>query len=63
MIQDMDLYSLNEKIQTAKSLVEQVRKDAGNFPAVMRNTERILTGFKMLELNISDVLDLDTDQP
>jgi hypothetical protein len=30
-----------------------------NFPALARNTVRILAGIKMLEINISDIVDLE----
>jgi hypothetical protein len=30
----------------------------GNFPAINRNTVRILASVKMLEINVSDVVEL-----
>jgi hypothetical protein len=32
-----------------------------DFPAVARNTARILSSTKMLEINLSDLVDLETN--
>jgi hypothetical protein len=42
--------------QTAQEL-NQIGKD---FPAIVRNTVRIMASVKMLEINISDLVDLDS---
>jgi hypothetical protein len=36
----------------------ELKKLSGGIQAVDRNADRILTGVRMLEINISDVLDL-----
>ena len=41
-----------------KKEAESLRDMAGNFPALYRNTRRILASIKMLEMNLSDVSDL-----
>lgn len=47
---------INEKVLKAKALLEELNKDASDFPALSRNSERALTSIKMLELNISDLI-------
>jgi len=48
----------NEKIQAMKKLAKELQDQADEFPALSRNTVRILASLKMLELNISDIVDL-----
>ena len=55
----MDLKALNEKIVSMKQEAEGLHQMADAFPALYRNTERILASIKMLEINISDVVDLN----
>ncbi len=45
---------LDKKIQLLKKTAEEINKKAVNFPAVVKNTSRILASIKMLEINISD---------
>ena len=60
----MDQYSnLNEiacKIQTIKKVAEELNGLGVDFPALARNAARILASTKMLELNISDALELES---
>ena len=56
----MDLKALNEKIASMKQEAEGLHQMADDFPALYRNTERILASIKMLEINISDVVTLDS---
>jgi hypothetical protein len=58
MDQEINVKELDEKIQTLKSEAEALRDLTGDFPALYRNTRRILASIKMLEMNLSDVLDL-----
>ena len=55
----MNLEELNENIQQAKALMEQLNEAAQEFPSLVRNSERALTSIKMMELNISDLLEFD----
>ena len=50
--------AVHNKIQQIKSAVEELRRMGDEFPAVRRNTDRILASIKMLELNISDLYTL-----
>jgi hypothetical protein len=52
----IDLKEMDKKIQSMKKTAEELKQMAGNFPALYRNTDRILAGIKMLELNISDLI-------
>ncbi|MHC4435615.1 MAG: hypothetical protein ACYTBS_27690 [Planctomycetota bacterium] len=49
---------INEKIRLLKQTANDLNRHAEDFPALSRNTARILASIKMLELNISDVSDL-----
>ncbi len=55
MANKIDLKELDSKIQSMKKTAEELRQMGGNFPALYRNTSRILASIKMLELNISDI--------
>ena len=50
---------LNEKIKKIKELFYELEIDSGSFPALNRNTKRALASFKMIELNISDLIEFD----
>ncbi len=59
MAQQIDLKKLNTKIQLMKKTAEELKRMGENFPAINRNTVRILASVKMLEINVSDVVELD----
>jgi hypothetical protein len=56
-----DLNEIDAKIQMMKRTAEELAQaGAGeNFPASARNIVRISAGIKMLEMNISDVIELE----
>jgi hypothetical protein len=54
-----DLNQINAKIQTMKKTAEELARAGKNFPAIARNIVRISAGIKMLEINISDVVELE----
>ena len=56
-----DLYSIDRKIQVIKKAAKELKRLSDNFPAVERNTNRILASLKMMEINISDVLHLEEE--
>jgi hypothetical protein len=58
MPQQIDLKKINAKIQLIKKTAEELKQMGGNFPAINRNTVRILASVKMLEINVSDVVEL-----
>ncbi|MBW2444143.1 MAG: hypothetical protein JRH12_26980 [Deltaproteobacteria bacterium] len=55
----IDLVKINEKIQLMKQTAEELNRAGECFPALARNTVRILASVKMLEINISDLVELD----
>lgn len=54
-----NLNDLNRKIQLLKQTAKELSRDADGIPALSRNVARILASVKMLELNITDVIDLE----
>ena len=58
MAQQIDLHEINEKIQLMKRTAEELKRIGENFPTIARNTVRILASVKMLEINISDLVEL-----
>jgi hypothetical protein len=58
MANQIDLNTLDQKIEVIKKAAKELVLLAGSFPAVAKNTARILASLKMLELNVSDVIHL-----
>ena len=55
-----DLKKIDEKIQVMKRTAEELSRMGEDFPALSRNSVRILASVKMLEINVSDLVELDT---
>ena len=55
----IDINEIDAKIQLMKKTAEELNRMGGNFPALARNTVRILASVKMLEINVSDLVELD----
>ena len=53
-----ELRKIDTRIKTIKKAAQELKELSVEFPAVDRNTARILASVKMLEINISDVKDL-----
>jgi hypothetical protein len=60
MAQQIDLNKINDKIQLLKKTAQELTQIGENFPAIARNTVRILASVKMLEINVSDLFELDS---
>jgi len=56
----IDLNKIDAKIQLMKQAAEELNQIGENFPALARNTVRILASVKMLEINVSDLVELDS---
>ena len=56
---DADIKIINTKIQWLKKTITELNNMAGDFPALARNTKRMLASVKMLEINVSDLTELD----
>ena len=59
MAQRIDVKEINDKIQLMKKTAEELNRIGEGFPAIARNTVRILASVKMLEINVSDLVDLN----
>ena len=55
-----DLLEIAEKIQVMKRTAEELKRMGDNFPALTRNSVRILASVKMLEINVSDLVELES---
>ncbi len=56
---DAELKKMAETIAQIRKAAEDLRALAGkDFPAVEKNVDRILASVKMLELNVTDVVEL-----
>ena len=54
----LDLNEINAEIQSMKKSAQALKRFGKDFPAVDRNIVRILASIKMLEINISDIVEL-----
>ena len=59
MHSNIDLKLIHSKIQLMKRTAEELQALGEDFPALSRNLVRIMAGLKMLEINISDLVELD----
>ena len=59
MDSNTDLTKINAKVQLMKKTANELKHLGKDFPALTRNLVRIEASLKMLEINISDVIDLD----
>ena len=58
MEQTINLDEINNKIKQMKGCADELKGLGKEFPALDRNIIRILASLKMLELNVSDIIDL-----
>lgn len=58
MAQRWDVKRMAELILTIKKATVELQRISGGIQAVDRNVEQILTSVKLLELNISDLVDV-----
>jgi predicted component of type VI protein secretion system len=54
---DRDIEEMDALIKRLRQLAEELKQKSGGIQAVDRNVDRILANVKMLELNISDVME------
>ena len=54
----IDINEINTKIQLLKKTAQELNRMGEDFPALARNTARILASVKMLEINVTDLVDL-----
>lgn len=56
--QKIDLKAIDGKIQEIRRAAEELMRMGDSFPALSRNTTRLLASTKMLEIAVSDAVDL-----
>ena len=56
----LDLKEIDIKIRVMKKSAEELSRLGNNFPAIASNMVRILASIKMLEINICDLVELDS---
>ena len=57
MQKQAELIEIQRRILSLRKTAEELKQSAADFPALARNTARILASIKMLELNVSDVVE------
>ena len=55
-----DIKKIDDKIRVLKRTAEELNQMGEDFPALARNSIRIMASIKMLELNVSDIVELDS---
>jgi len=55
---NIDIKKMAQKISSIKKEVNELKAMSGGIQAVDKNIDRILASIKMLEINISDLLDV-----
>lgn len=58
MASKYDIKGMAEKIKAIKQAATELKAMSDGFQAVDRNADRILASVKMLEINISDVVNI-----
>ncbi len=58
MSAQIDIKKIDNNIKAMKKAAEDLSQMGDDFPALKRNTARILASIKMLEINISDIIDI-----
>ncbi|MBW1805773.1 MAG: hypothetical protein JRJ06_05295 [Deltaproteobacteria bacterium] len=53
-----ELVKMDARIKSMKEDAIELDRLSDKFPAISRNTARILASLKMLELNLSDIVDI-----
>jgi hypothetical protein len=57
-INSIDIKKMAQKISSIKQEVNELKAMSGGIQAVDKNIDRILASIKMLEINISDLLNV-----
>jgi len=61
-MQDLkQLEQIDQDIRRLREIAARLKAAQPDFPALVRNADRILASAKMLELNVCDLLDLAAD--
>jgi len=57
----IDMEAMKANIEVIKAAATELHQMAEAFPAIARNSARILSSTKMLEISLSDVVDLEAE--
>ena len=57
-MEEYKVREMAEEIQVIKKAATELQRTSGGIQAVDRNADRILASVRMLEINISDILDV-----
>ena len=63
MESQIDMNAMDVEVRRIKIAAERLSRMGADFPAIARNTQRILASVKMLELNVSDYVSLEAVEP
>lgn len=58
MVEQYDVKLIANKIETLKRTATELKEVSGGIQAIDRNADRILASIKMLEINITDAVDI-----
>jgi hypothetical protein len=58
MMNRREMKKLDTRIKAIRKAAQELKKFSGGIQAVDRNADRLLASVKMLEINISDLLEL-----
>jgi len=58
MAQEYDIKGMVTKIKALRKNAEDLKKVSGGIPAVDKNADRILANVRMLEIDITDAVEL-----
>jgi len=59
MMNRREIKKIDTRIKTIRRAAQDLKKLSGELPAIDRNAERILASVKMLEINITDLVELE----
>ena len=62
MKERIKIKAMNEMIQSMKKIAQYLYEVGEDFPALERNSYRILSSIKMLEINISDIIEFQKQE-
>ena len=62
MVEKYQVKLMAEKIETLRRTATELKQISGGIQAIDRNADRILASVKMMEINISDVADIITEE-
>ena len=60
MMNRREIKKIDTRIQAIKKAAQELKKFSGGIQAVDRNADRVLASVKMLEINISDLLEINS---